>query len=114
MSFLGDGFGGYLTLFVAGFLATEVWRWLGLAAGSRLDIGGAPFQWMRAVATALVAGLVTRMVLFPAGALANVTLAVRLGAFAGGVALYYLLRRNLAAGVGGGAALLMAAQLLAG
>lgn len=112
MSFLNDGFGGYLTLFVAGFLATEMWRWLGLAVGSRLDVNRAPFQWVRAVATALVAGMVMRMVLFPAGALANVALAIRLGAFAGGVALYFLLRRNLAAGVAGGAALLMAGQLM--
>jgi hypothetical protein len=112
MSFIGDGTGGYLTLFLAGFLATEMWRWLGLAVGGRLDVGGAPFQWVRAVATALVAGLVTRMVLFPAGALVQVPLAARLGAFAGGIALYFLLRRNLAAGVGGGAALLIAAQLL--
>jgi len=113
MSFLGDGFGGYLTLFLAGFLATEIWRWFGLAVGSRLDVTGAPFQWVRAVATALVAGLVTRMVLFPAGALAEVPLAARLAAFAGGVALYFLLRRNLAAGVAGAAVLLVAAQLVA-
>jgi hypothetical protein len=110
MTFVGDGFGGYLTLFLAGFLATEVWRWLGIVVGSRLDAAGAPFLWVRAVATALVAGLVTRMVLFPAGALAGVPTGVRLGALAGGVAVYFLTRRNLAAGVGGGAGLLMAAQ----
>jgi hypothetical protein len=112
MSFIGDGFGGFLTLLLAGFLATETWRWLGLAVGSRLDVAGALFQWVRAVATALVAGLVTRMVLFPAGALVEVPLWVRLGAFAGGVSLYLLLRRNVAAGVGAAAALLMAAQLM--
>lgn len=112
MSFLGDGFGGYLTLLLTGFLATEVWRWLGLAVGSRLDVTGALFQWVRAVATALVAGLVTRMVLFPAGALVEVPLWIRLGAFAGGVLLYLLLRRNVAAGAGGAAALLISAQLM--
>lgn len=112
MTFLQDGFGGYLTLFLAGCLATEVWRWLGVAVGSRIDVAGGPFQWVRAVATALVAGMVTRMVLFPSGALAEVPLAVRLGAFAGGLALYFLVRRNLAAGVAGGAGLLIAAQLI--
>ena len=50
------------------------------------------------------------MILFPAGALANVPLAIRIGAFAGGLALYFLARRNLAVGVVGGALLLMAAQ----
>ena len=74
-------------------------------------MAGAPFQWMRAVATALVSGLVARMVLFPAGALVEVPLWMRLGALAGGVSLYLLLRRNVAAGVGAAAALLIAAQL---
>ena len=75
----------------AGFLATEVWRWLGLLVGSRLDVAGEVFQWVRAVATALVAGMVTRMLLFPAGALADVALTVRLTAFAGGFVCYYAL-----------------------
>jgi hypothetical protein len=96
MRFLSDGLGGYLTIMLAGFLATEVWRWLG-----------------RAVATALVSGLVTRMLVFPTGALTEVPLALRLGAFAGGVSLYLLLRRNVAAGVGAAALLLMAGQLVA-
>jgi hypothetical protein len=52
------------------------------------------------------------MVLFPAGALVEVPLWMRLGAFAGGVSLYVLLRRNVAAGVGAAAALLMSAQLM--
>jgi hypothetical protein len=113
VSFLSDGFGGYLTLILAGFLATEVWRWLGLAVGSRLDVAGALFLWVRAVATALVSGLVARMVLFPTGALIDVPLWARLAAFAGGVSLYLLLRRNVAAGVGAAATLLMAAQIAA-
>src|SRR4029079_550009 len=93
----------YLTLLLAGFLANECWRWLGVAAGSRLDLKRQAFLWVRAVALALVAGLVSRMILFPAGALANVPLAIRVGAFAGGIALYLLARRNIAArGVCGG------------
>lgn len=114
MASLPDGLNVYLALLLAGALATEIWRWLGLAVGSSLDVTGGVFLWVRAVATTLVAGMVTRMVLFPAGALANVSLAVRLGAFAGGLALYVLIRRNLAAGVAGGSAVLVAAQLLAG
>jgi hypothetical protein len=112
MTVLDDGFGGYLILFLAGFFATEIWRWLGLMVGSRLDVAEGPFLWVSAVATALVAGLVTRMVLFPAGALAAVPLGVRLGALVGGLALYFLLGRNLALGVAGGTTLLAGAQLL--
>lgn len=112
MTMIEDGYGGYLTLILTGVLANEIWRWLGVAAGRRLDLDGQPFQWVRAVALALVAGLVSRMVLFPAGALAGVPLPVRVGAFAAAIVLYYLARRNLAAGVIGGAMLLMAAQAL--
>jgi hypothetical protein len=112
MAILGDGPAGYLMLFAAGFLATEVWRWLGLLAGSRLDGAGEIFQWVRAVATALVACMVTRMLVFPAGALVDIPLGVRLTAFAGGFACYFAIRRNLLAGVAGGAALLMLAQWL--
>jgi hypothetical protein len=112
MSFIQDGTGGYLTLLAAGVLANECWRWLGVAVGSRLDLDGRPFLWVRGVALALVAGLVSRMILFPAGALANVPLSVRIGAFAGGIALYFLGRRNLAVGVVGGSVLLMLAQIV--
>jgi hypothetical protein len=51
-------------------------------------------------------------VLFPAGALADVGLALRLAAFCGGMGLFFLARRNLAVGVAGGAAMLIAAQLV--
>jgi branched-subunit amino acid transport protein len=109
---LADGFGGYLTLFLVGFLVTEPWRWLGLVLGRNLDAGGDLFQWVRAVATALVAGLVGRMVLFPAGELAAVSAPVRIVAFVCGIALYLGLGRNLGAGVAGGSLLLMAGHAL--
>ena len=44
MAALDDGFGGYLVLFAAGFVATEIWRWLGVLVGSRLDMAG---EWMQ-------------------------------------------------------------------
>jgi hypothetical protein len=114
MSPIPDGFGGYLTLVLAGVLANEVWRWLGVAAGRRLDLDGQAFQWVRAVALALVAGLVSRMVLFPAGALANVPMTIRLASFAAGIALFYVTSRNLGFGVVGGAILLLLAQIAYG
>lgn len=92
----------------------EPWRWLGLALGRNIEVDGPLFRWVRAVATALVAGLVTRLVLYPAGALSNVPLLVRLLAFAGGIAAFYLIRRNLAAGVAAASLILLAGQLAGG
>lgn len=114
MRFPDDGFGGFLALFLAGFLATEAWRWLGVLVGARLAVESPLFQWVRAVATALVAAMVSRMLLFPAGTLADVAPGLRIGAFLGGLAIYFAARRNLGAGVAGGAALLLLTELVRG
>lgn len=97
--------GGWATaaLIVAiALLAHEPWRWIGLYVGRDLDIDGALFHWVRAVATAMVAGLVMRLLVFPAGALAGVPMALRLFAFAAGIAVFYAAGRSLAVGVAGG------------
>jgi hypothetical protein len=54
---------------------------------------------VRAVATALVAGVVARIVLIPPGALAEVPLWVRLAALGCGFLAFYLVRRSAFAGV---------------
>jgi branched-subunit amino acid transport protein len=110
---LDPGFGGYLVLFAVGVLVHEPWRWLGLVLGRKVDADGEVFRWVRAVSAALVAGLVMRLVLFPAGALLAVSLPVRITAFAVAVAVFLALRRNLAAGIAAGAGLL-ALQVLGG
>ena len=114
MAFLNDGFGGYLSLLLAGTLTTQMWRWMGALLGSRLAVDGAVFLWVRAVATALVAAMVSRMLLFPTGALAGVPFGIRIGAFLGGLAIYFASRRNLGAGVVGGALVLLVAEFVRG
>ena len=114
MSALDDGFGGYLTLLLIAALAHEPWRWAGLVVGRRLDAEGEIFQWVRAVSTALVAALVARLVLFPAGALEAVPMLVRIGAFAGGLACFFLAGRSLWGGVACGASLLAIGKLISG
>ena len=74
----------YVALVLLGFLPSEIWRWLGIALGRGLDEESEIILWVRAVATALVAGVVARIVLFPPGALASVPLGVRLAALACG------------------------------
>lgn len=112
MGGFGDGWGTALLLVAIALVMHEPWRWAGLYLGRSIDVNGELFQWVRAVATALVSGLVMRLVLFPAGALAGLPIGLRLGAFATGIAVFYLGRRSLAAGVGSGAAILIAGQLL--
>lgn len=107
MSGLGSGWGTAALIVVIAILAHEPWRWLGLYVGRDLDIDGEVFRWVRAVATAMVAGLVMRLLIYPAGALAGVPLTLRFVAFAAGIGLFYAARRNLAAGAAGGALVLL-------
>ena len=104
----------YVALVLVGFLPSEVWRWLGIAVGRGLDEKSEFIQWVRAVAIALVAGVVTRIVLFPPGALASVPLSVRLAALTCGFLAFYFIRRSPLAGVLVGEAVLVAGALAFG
>lgn len=104
----------YLALLLLGVLPSEVWRWIGLLIGRGLDEESEVILWVRAVATALVAAVVARIVLIPPGALAAVPLWVRLVALAGGVVGFYAIRRSAFAGVLIGEAILVIGMLAFG
>lgn len=111
---LPDGLWGYLVLLGMALVFHEPFRWLGVILGRSLDIESPVFEWVRAVATALVAALVLRLTLFPAGALGRLPVGIRVGAFAIGLAVFLLRGRKLAAGVLSGAAALVAGVLVLG
>ena len=70
--------------------ATYLWRLLGVLAAQRLDPNGELLKWLSCVATAIVAALCIKLALVPPEILADTMLATRLGAFATGVAAFYL------------------------
>jgi uncharacterized membrane protein len=111
---LDDGFGGYLVLFGLALLVHEPWRWLGLLIGRHIDEGSEVFLWVRAVATALVAGLVMKLVVVPVGILAAVPGWMRAAALVSALAVFALSRRSLGIGVASGSLVLAALQLLFG
>jgi len=78
----------WITILLGGLAATYLWRWLGVLLVKRLDPQSPALLLVRAVATALVAALVARMVFFPSGLLAQTALAARLLALACGVAVW--------------------------
>lgn len=100
-------FGAILVVLLFGFLPNEVWRVVGVLLGRGLDENGLLMQWVRAVATALLAAVVARLVLTPSGALVALPLWLRLGAVVGGVAVFGLARRSVLAGVIAAEALLV-------
>lgn len=83
--FLDGPWWPYLALVLFAFLPTEIWRWLAAAFARHLDEGSPALEWVRAVATALLAGVVAKLVVFPSGALVTLPLWLRLGALCVGL-----------------------------
>ena len=108
-SFLGDP-QALLVLVIAGFLPNEVWRMLGLWLGGGVDEGSELLIWVRAVATAILAGVIAQILVQPPGALASVPEWLRYGAVAAGFAAFMLTRRSIFAGVVSGEVAMVAGK----
>jgi hypothetical protein len=70
----------YVALVLVGFLPNEIWRALGLLLARGLNEDSEIVVWSRAVATAILAGVIAKLILFPSGALTNIPLFVRVAA----------------------------------
>lgn len=114
MSFdaLGSGWAFYLAILVVGTLATDVWRWLGVAIGSRIDEDSTLFATVRGIATALVAALIGNLIVFPSGAIAEVPTMWRAGAFLFGCIAYLIGGERLIVGIVAGEVVLIGAWYL--
>lgn len=109
---LPDGWTLAVLLTAISLMAHEPWRWVGMFLGRNLDIESDLFRWVRAVSTALVAALVMRLLIFPAGALQDVSMSVRAVAMAAGLVLFFASGRRIAVGVLGAAGVLVALRLM--
>ena len=96
----------YLVMIGAGFLPNEVWRMLAIVVAHGIDESSELLVWVRAVATAVLAGVIAKILLFPPGVLADVPMVVRMLAIAAGF-LAFLVRRSVFAGVLCGEAVLI-------
>ena len=96
--FIGD-WHALAVLFVAGVIPNQIWRMLGLWFGGGLDEGSEILVWVRAVATAILAGVIAQIVVEPPGALASVPDVLRYGAVVAGFIAFALTRRSIFAGV---------------
>ena len=107
--FVGD-WHALVVLVIAGFLPNEVWRMLGLWFGGGIDEGSELLVWVRAVATAILAGVIAQILVVPPGALAGVPDGLRYGAVAAGFAVFMATRRSIFAGVAGGEVVMLAGK----
>ena len=107
--FVGD-WHALLLLVVAGFLPNEVWRMVGLWFVSGVDEGSEVLVWVRAVATAILAGVIAQILVQPPGALASVPDELRYGAVVIGFAVFLATNRSIFAGVVCGEIVLLAGK----
>ena len=99
--FIGN-WSALIVLVVAGFLPNEVWRMLGLWFGGGVDEGSEWLVWVRAVATAILAGVIAQILILPPGALASVPGWLRCAAVIAGLIAFLLARRSIFVGVAAG------------
>lgn len=107
MSHAMSGLWPYLALILVGFLPNEIWRVLGLVLSRGLDEDSQFVMWSRAVATAVLAGVVAKLIVFPSGALANIPLSLRVVAAACGFVAFLAVKRSVFVGVAVGEAVLL-------
>lgn len=98
-----------LWLMVIGAIgATYLWRLLGALFSRRVNPESDLFLWITCVSYAMLAGLISRMVLLPVGPLVEVELWIRLVGMAVGLSVFFLLGRRVLTGVGAGLAVFVA------
>jgi Branched-chain amino acid transport protein (AzlD) len=91
--------GAWIALVAFGFLPSEIWRVVAIFLSRGVDESSPLLGWVRAVATALLAGVVAQLLLRPSGALAAIPVAGRIGALAVGLAIFWATRRSVLAAV---------------
>ena len=100
-----------LAVVLAAAVATFVWRALGAVLVGRIDPDGAVVRWFTLTSYALLAALVVRLLILPSGSLAELPLAVRLGAMVVTLAVWRLAGRRLLPAVLSGTACIVTAAL---
>ena len=75
-------------------VATYISRVLGVLTSERLSIKSKIFSWFNYVAYSILAALISRMIIFPAGALLESTLLIRLIVIAVCVSVFIYSKKN--------------------
>lgn len=103
----------YLFILIAGWLATDSWRFLGVYLGGRLSEQSDLLVLVRCVATALVAAVIANLIVFPAGPLADTAIGLRVFSASVGFAAFLWFRKNVLVGIVVTEIVLLAGMVLA-
>ena len=80
---------------IATSVATFISRFMGALTSEKVSVKSKIFQWFNCVAYSTLAALLGRMIVFPAGVLADSILIVRLFVLITCVALFLMTKKNL-------------------
>ena len=83
-----------LVILVTSF-ATYLSRFLGVVSSEKIKETSKIFKWFNCIAYSVLAALIARMVVFPAGELAESGVLIRLSVVAASVAMFLFTKRNL-------------------
>lgn len=89
----------FVFILIAGWLATDIWRWLGVIVGNRLKEGSLALVWVRAMSTSLVAGVIAKLILQPTGSLADFDIYLRIIAVVTGFIMFLIAGKRIAVGI---------------
>lgn len=86
-------------ILLAGALPTYIFRVMGVIVGGRVREDSEVLVFVRCVATALVAGVIAQLILYPNGELANSPMWLRVGSAAAGFVAYLIAGKRLLVGI---------------
>ncbi len=76
-------------------LATYMSRFLGVLSSEKIDIKSKLFRWFNCIAYAILAALIARMVIFPAGILSESNMLIRFFVIACSISIFLVTKKNL-------------------
>ena len=80
---------------IATSLATFISRFMGAITSEKVSVNSKMFQWFNCVAYSTLAALLGRMMIFPAGVLADSDLVIRMVVLISCVVIFVLTKKNL-------------------
>jgi len=83
-----------LVILVTSF-ATYLSRFLGVASSEKININSKIFRWFNCIAYSILAALIARIVIFPAGVLEEVELWTRLIIIIISIGVFFVSKKNL-------------------
>ena len=76
-------------------LATYLSRFLGVVSSEKIDETSKIFRWFNCIAYAILAALIARMIIFPAGVLSESAILFRLVVLIAAILLFLITKKNL-------------------